>query len=207
MTSYFVGDVPAEDIVIEPARAGIAIDLEPFSSASITFRGPDGAEVLSAGFMATILTETVTIEWPNETILDSPGVYELMIVLEGLHAQETLSPERIVVEVQGSGWYTLDLARTDWLDAPEQDISLHNLLEAAKTEILAWAPALSQGELPPYNWRKAQLMHARTLWNADKADTNSGQIGFDSFAIPTPKALEKNTRAILRPKTPNPVIG
>lgn len=210
MTAYFTGDVPAEDLVIEPARGGVAIDLSPFSSVETVFRAPDGSEILSSGFLASIEDESLVVEWPSETVLEEPGVYQLTPILEGTgDVRETLAPVRIVVEEEGSAWYTLELARLDWPDAPDHDgdgdYVLWEMLEAAKEEVIAFAPTLDEDERAPLRYRKAQLMHARTLWNAGHSDSN-GQIGLEGFVV-TPKSLEKDTRELLRPRTGRPVVG
>ncbi len=208
MTSYFVGDVPAEDLVIDPARGGTAVDLDPFDEVTVTFRGPDGEVIESSGFAASIDTDTVLVEWPDETILDTPGVYELSLTLESTGGLlERLTPIRIVVEEQGTGWYTIDMLREDWPDAPDEDVKVHLLLEEAKSACLAYGNAaeLDEDGRPPYRWRGAQLSHVRTLWNAGEGDSD-GQVGLGGFVV-VPKSLEKSTREILRPKTISAVFG
>lgn len=213
MTAYFVGDVPAEDLVIEPARGGVAIDLAQFTSVEIVFRAPDGEVIESSGFLATIDGETIVIEWPSETVLEESGVYQLTPIIEGATDQrETLAPVRIVVEEDGSPWYTLELARQDWEGAPEPtdfngagDYVLWELLEVAREEVEAFGTTVAEDAAVPRRFRKAQLMHARTLWNAGTSDT-SGQVGIEGFVV-TPKSLEKDTREVIRPRTGRPAMG
>lgn len=213
MTAYFVGDIPAEDMVIEPARGGVAVDLAPFTGVEILFRAPDGEIVLSSGFLAEIVEETIVIEWPAETVLEESGVYQLTPILEGAgDVRETLAPVRIVVEEDGTAWYTLELARLDWPDAPTPtdfsgagDYVLWELLAAAREEVEAFGTTLAEDERAPMRFRKAQLMHARTLWNAGNSDAN-GQVGLEGFIV-TPKSLEKDTREVIRPRTGRPVMG
>lgn len=204
---YFVGDVPAEDVVIEPARGGYAIDLAAFTDATVALRAPDGAIVDSSGFLATIDDETVVIEWPTETVLDTPGTYQLGILLEGPgDVRETVSPTRLVVEEEGTGWYTLDLAREDWDSAPTSDVILADLLDVARLAVLAYARPLAEDALVPTNYRKGQLMHARNIWNVDKGDAGDGSMGMDGYVV-TPKPLDWNIKQLLRPKTATPAIG
>jgi hypothetical protein len=213
MTAYFTGDIPAKDLVIEPARGGVAVDLAPFDTVETVFRAPDGSVIESSGFLADIDGETIVVEWPSETVLEEPGVYQLTPILEGTgDVRETLAPVRIVVEEEGSAWYTLELARLDWQEAPDPtdfggagDYVLWELLEAAKEEVIAFAPTLDEDVRPPLRYRKGQLMHARTLWNAGNSDTN-GQVGLEGFVV-TPKSLEKDTREVLRPRTGRPAVG
>lgn len=209
MTAYFIGDIPAEDLVIEPARNGEAIDVTPFTTATPTLRDPDGV-IVTASFIATIVgtgvDATIVVQWPNANVLDTVGVYQLSLVLSGVGPQERLSPVRIVVEAVYDGWYTLDLARADWADAPDDDMTLSDLLTAAKSAVLEYGRALAEDELPPTNFRKAQLMHARTIWNADKGDSADQSMGLGGFVV-TPKSLEKSTREVIRPRRGIPVVG
>ncbi len=202
---YFVGDVPAEDVVIEPARGGYAIDLAPFDTALVSLRAPDGTLVDSSGFLATIEDDTVVVEWPTETVLDSPGTFALALVLEGPgDVRETVSPTRIVVEEQGTGWYTLDLAREDWDDSPSSDLVLADLLDVARAAVVAYAPDLAVDAPVPTSYRKGQLMQARNIWNADKGDAGDASMGMGGYVV-TPKPLDWNIKQLLRPKSPNPV--
>lgn len=204
---YFVGDVPAEDVVIEPARGGYAIDLALFDTATVEFRAPDGHVVESSGFLATIDDTTVVVEWPAETVLDDPGVYELALILEGTDdVRERVTPERIVVEEQGTGWYTLDLARADWDDAPDSDLVLHDLLDAAQHAVVTYAPALVDGAHVPTSYRKGQLMQARNVWNVDEGEPADASMGLSPFSV-TPKPLDWQIKQLLRPKSATPVMG
>lgn len=208
MTTYFVGDIPAEDLVIDPARGGNAIDLTPFNEVTVTFRGPDGSVVESSGFTATIEDESVVVEWPGETILETPGVYELSLTLEGAGGvTERVSPTRIVVEEQGTGWYTIDMLREDWDDAPDEDLKVHMLLEESKRAVLAYGreAEIDENDRPPLVWMGAQLSHVRTLWNAGEGDSD-GNVGLGGFVV-VPKSLEKSTREIIRPKSVNQAWG
>jgi len=209
MTAYFVGDVPAEDLVIEPARAGMAIDLAPFNAVTLVLRDPAGEIVDPSGLTAALDAGegTVTVTWPTTTILGSAGIYELTVKLTGTGSKkETLSPERIIVEAEGTGWYTLEQARLDWPDAPDADYLLYDYLTVARGQVLAYAPDLDEGELPPPNYKKAQLMQARNMWNADKGEPNTGEFGTGAFIV-TPKPLDWAVKQMLRPRTGRPVMG
>ena len=104
------------------------------------------------------------------------------------------------------GWHSLVSARYGWVDAPWQDSLLGDLLEVAKIQCVAYAPALGEDVLAPVNYRVAQLMQTRNLWNASKADPSSGGIGEDNFVV-RPYPMDWVVKNILRPKRAVPVVG
>ncbi|MCU1439992.1 MAG: hypothetical protein JWP85_989 [Rhodoglobus sp.] len=204
MTAFWVGDIPAEDLVIEPARAGVAVDLTPFDSVSVVFRDPLGEVVESSGFLAEIVDDTVVVEWPTESLLDSAGVYELGLALESSGGfRETVAPVRIIVQ-DNDGWHNLDSARDGWADAPDNDDILWELLEVARNDVEEYAPILEEGARPPSHYRKGQLGHARNTWNASEV-SSSGTIGMDGYAI-QPKPLDWAIKQMLRPKNVRPGV-
>jgi hypothetical protein len=97
------------------------------------------------------------------------------------------------------GWHTLDTARDDWRDAPGFDAWLYELLWTARNDVLAYAPALAASQRPPLNYRRAQIMQARNLWNAGKVDPASGGMGEDTFVL-RPFPLDWTIKQTLRPK-------
>lgn len=216
MTAYFVGDVPADVLVVEPARGGLAIDLAPFDTVTVVLRGPDLAPVDDHGITAAIDTDTVEVTWPGASVFDAEGIYEIELTLEagsGGSALERVSPIRIVVEEQGTGWYTLDLARHDWADAPDPtdfdddgDIVLWTLLQGAIVDVTTYAPTLAADAPPPLRYRQAQLMHARNVWNVDKGDAATVDMGLGPFVY-RPRPLDRSIMQLLRPKNPRPAIA
>lgn len=204
---YYVGDVPAQPLVIEPARNEEPIDLAPFSQADAQLYGPDGVPVLTPGFLAVIAEDVILIDWPESSPFDQPGIYELRVVLSNLSTEvrERLPLVRLVADTD-DGWHTLDTARDDWRDAPGFDAWLYELLWTARNDVLAFAPALTAGQRPPLNYRRAQLMQARNLWNAGKVDPASGGMGDDTFVL-RPFPLDWTIKQVLRPKRAVPTIG
>lgn len=206
MTAFYLGDNPSEDLVIEPARNGQLIDLSNFDDVEVVFRDPSGETVLSSGFLATIDGETVVVEWPAESVLEDPGPYELSLILESSGGfRETVKALRIIVQDPANGWHTLDSARDDWDDAPDGDSTLYDLLDIAREAVTEFAPALEEDELPPLNYRKAQLMQARNVWNATEVRP-SGEVGADGYVI-VPKPLDWQIKQILRPRRGVPVVA
>jgi len=104
-------------------------------------------------------------------------------------------------------WHDLDSARTDWRDAPANDMQLQTLLDVAQTQVEAYGPlTLEEADPVPTNYRLAQLMQTRNLWNANKVDAGSGQIGDDTFAI-RPFPMDWVVKNVIRPKRGVPVVG
>lgn len=205
MTAFYVGDVPAEDLVVEPARRGEAIDLDPFDTVSVVFRDPAGETIDSSGFLAEIDGQTVVVEWPDESVLDDPGPYELSLILESSGGfRETVSALRIIVQDPADGWHTLDTARDEWGDAPHDDSTLYDLLDVAKDAVTEYAPALGEDALPPNNYRKAQIMQARNVWNSDEVSP-SGDVGMEGFTI-RPHPLDWAIKQLLRPRRGVPFV-
>lgn len=204
---YYVGDVPAEDIVIEPARNSEPIDLTPFDQVDVTLWDAAGVEVEGSGFLGSIVGDQVIIEWPGDTPFADAGLFTLHLVLTSSTGpqRERLAPVYFVVQ-DDDGWHTLDSARDEWTDANSaDDMRLYVALSIARQQVIDFAPALAEGARPPLNYRQGQLMQARNIWNASKVDP-SGGIGEDSFVI-RPFPLDWMIRQVLRPKTAIPAVG
>lgn len=103
-------------------------------------------------------------------------------------------------------WHTNDTAREQWLDAPDDDDQLSDLLEVAKEQILAFAPARNDADPVPAGYVVAQLMQARNIWNASQADPANGGIGPDGF-VSRPFPLDWMVKQLVRPKRGVPVVG
>jgi hypothetical protein len=205
--AYYAGDIPAEDLIIEPERNGQLIDLTPFNGAEITLRSFDGTEVETAGFITSIIDDRLVIEWPEDGAFTSAGLFTLQITLTNTATtvRERVAPYQYIVQGD-DGWHSLDTAREQWENAPENDLKLYSILWAARQEITAYAPPLDADTRPPVNYIQAQVMQARNIWNAAKVDPASGGLGEDSFII-RPFPLDWMIVQILRPKTAIPRVG
>jgi hypothetical protein len=124
-----------------------------------------------------------------------------------------------------TGWLTDQEIVDNWPDAPESDFMLSLLNESAIAACTAFAPeidtyvqtpddGLSPGEhllIPPApttvpaNFKHAQLIQVRNLWNASRVDPN-GSTGQGDFAV-TPFPLDWQVKALLRPNNPRWVVG
>lgn len=203
---YHVGDIPAADLVIEPLREEQPVDLTPYDGVEASL-WLDGDEVLTPGMLATIDNGLIVVEWPTTTVFDEAGIYELRLTaVNDIEGTRERLPLVYLVADTDDGWHTLDSARNAWPDAPPYDAWLYELLVVAKQQVLDYAPKLEAGARPPVNYRKAQLMQCRNLWNATKVDPASGGMGDDSFVI-QPFPLDWMVKQVLRPKTGVPVVG
>lgn len=205
--AYYTGDIPAEDLVIEPALSENGIDLSLFDEVEVDLRGTDGVVIESAGFLASIVDDHIEVEWPTESLLTEPGLYRVMLTLTSAEGRrQKLSPAWIVVQGD-DGWATLDMARDEWADARTlADVILWRLLDTAKGDVLAYAPALPDAAPIPLRYAEAQIMQARNRWNALKVDPASGGLGEGDFVI-RPFPLDWQIKQLLRPKQAVPVIG
>lgn len=208
MTHYYVGDIPSEDLVIEPARSDEEpLDLSPFTDVDVELIDPAGVAVTSSGFIGSLTAGAVIIEWPGDTVLAAPGLYALRVNLTtvaGTGPRERLAPIFIVVE-QDSGWADLALARDELKSDQISDVKLWRLLEIAKLQVLEYAPAITDQTRPPAHYVEAQLMQAKTIWDAARVDAG-GEVGGESFSF-SPRPLDWQVKQLLRPKRGVPVAG
>ena len=201
--AYYVGDIPAEDIVIDPARDGEPIDLAPFDELDSTgeLRTFEG-DVVDADFLITFdgdPVDQIVLEWPATTVFATPGLYTLTVTLIGDTAREKLAPVYIVAQ-EDNGWHTLDSARDEWGvgHAPQSDRRLFQMLELARQQVAAYAPALDDDAAVPLNYRQGQLMQAVNLYNAARVDPASGGDADDEFVL-RPYPLDWMVKQVLRP--------
>lgn len=121
-------------------------------------------------------------------------------------------------------WHTVASARDQWADAPYDedggDDTLLELLAVAKNAVRAYAPTAGDGYVidddgyivpgdagaVPDNYRAAQLMQARNIWNSSKASPSSGAFDDGTYALSS-FPLDWQVRQLLRPKQGRPVIA
>lgn len=104
------------------------------------------------------------------------------------------------------GWSSLAGARNLWPVGLE-DGELQTYLDAARQAVEAYAPALPSGETTvPEHWVLAQVMQARNLFNAARANPASGDVDAVGYALAA-RPLDWHVRQILRPKRGKPVVG
>lgn len=104
-------------------------------------------------------------------------------------------------------WHTPETARL-WLAGTDlDDALLEVLLEVAKSEVLAFAPALAEADAntPPVSYVYAQIQHAQNKLNASRVGPG-GDVGDGTFAL-SPFPLDWSIRQTLRPKRGIPRVG
>lgn len=203
--AYYTGDIPAEDIVIEPARNSEPIDLAPFNEADTTvvLRDFQGV-IIPADFLVTFEADVVILEWPETSVLTTAGLCSITVTLIGDTAREQLPPVYLVVQEE-DGWHTLDSARELWAMAPQNEFRLFMLLELARDQCAAYAPALAEDAPVPPRYKEGQLMHARNLLNAATVSPD-GNTGDDDFVL-RPYPLDWMVKQMLRPQRGVPVVA
>lgn len=210
--AYYTGDIPADDIVIEPARGVDPIDLAGFVEEDTevelrTFNGDPVTATFGVQFIDGGIDDVdrIALTWPTEdSVLLEPGIHTIAVTLVGASSRERLAPIPVIVQDE-NGWHTVDSARLEWVDAASiDDLRLHMILELARQQVTAYAPALAVDERPPANYRHGQLMQAQNLFNAGRAE-GGGESGDDFVLRPFP--LDWMVKQTLRPKTGVPGVG
>jgi hypothetical protein len=201
--TYWIGDIPALDLVLEPARRGEPITLADFTAAQtqVELRTFDGV-LVPAVFTVTFDTDDiddidrVILTWPSASVFTIAGLHTLNVTLSGVAGspRERLAPVYLVVQAD-DGWHTLDSSRIEWPDSDGlSDVQLFQVLELGRQQVAAYAPKLALNTRPPVNYRHAQLMQARNLLNAGRAEGE----GEGEFVL-RPFPLDWMVRQTLRP--------
>jgi len=205
--AYYTGDIPAHPLVIEPP-----FDLDEGCTATARILNPTGAEVATPAAACDAQQRQITVTITSPSPWDEPGIYRLiLVVMFPAGAQQRVPAVPLVIQgdTEIGTWNTLDSARgwDGWPDALHiDDHSLYRLLDVARGEVIAYAPALPEDAPIPENYRMAQLMQARNRWNAARVDPSGGDADNTSFAL-TPFPLDWDIKQVLRPKSARPVIG
>jgi hypothetical protein len=194
---YWVGDSPATPIEIDLFSDE---DTAAYPAALVSLYGPEGA-LVSTFPMQPVVDQTIVLTLPMDPF-DEPGIYNLTVRLMGTDGHLVTLPDVPLVVQARTGWHSLDSARADWEQAPASDVTLHNLLETARIECQAFAPARA---MVPANYRAAQLLQARNSLNAGQVQP-SGDFGSESFQM-TPFPLDWKVKQLLRPLTGRPLVG
>ena len=138
--------------------------------------------------------------------LDQAGVYTMAVTLVTADGGRMRLPAVYLVAQSEDGWYTLDQAREDWLDAPSSDGRLLELLAlSCKNKSLSSRRALVDGAPRYARYKAGQLNQARNLWNSGKVDPASGAMGDDSFVL-RPYPLDWMVKQVLHPKHGVPAV-
>jgi hypothetical protein len=194
---YWIGDKPYQDAIVAAPEG-------TWSSAIIFLVSPRGTHRP----LDTVLEDGVAIAtWPNDGFPDA-GLYSLESAFtadDGM--REHGEPVPIVVQSSQDGWHTVQSASVDWPDSAQvQPHVLYQLLEVARQAVSAYAVPSELLEQPSANFRMAQLLHARSLWNVSKSSTGS-VVGSEAGYTIAIRPLDSTVRALIRPPRAVPVFG
>jgi hypothetical protein len=186
---YYVGDNPATPITFDLYSEE---DFSAYTSATVSIVNPLGATVATVGAVP-VEEETITFAIPAGSLL-TPGIYAFDVLLLG-EGMVTLPSVAFVVQ-EANGWHSLESARREWRDAPEDDAQLFAILDAAREQCLEFAPETAG--LVPLRFRQAQLLQARSLWQSGSV-SQDGALGGGEMSV-TVFPMDWTVKALLRPK-------
>ena len=203
---YYTGDVPTAALIVSPSLNGEPLTVNAADTAEVLLTAPDGDEIST--LTGTIDEDDVQVTFPGTTVFTDPGIYTLTILIDyDAGGIQQADPVRLVVDDTSAQWATLALTRDQWVDARTmEDALLYELLELSKVQILEYAPALADGVAVPLQYRLAQIVQAKNVYNSSLVDAGSGDIGNDTFTI-RPFPLDWQVKQMLRPRRGTPVVG
>jgi hypothetical protein len=195
--SLWVGDVPQS-----PTRAdftdevGNVVQINGFDSWEAYMLSPEG-EVLGS-LSGEDHGNHLEFTWEETTLLEIPGIYKIIVTFfDPLGVEIQCEPFSFVVQ-EIDGWLTLETTRAQWSDAPLDDVFLHQILETAKAQCVAYAPALLLGAQVPVTYLQAQLLQSRAIYQSVIANQQDS-VGVEGFQVRV-FPLDFTIRAMLRPK-------
>lgn len=198
-----LGALWVNDVPTSPTRAdfvdetGNTVQISGYASWSAYMLSPEG-DILGT-LTGSEHGQHLDFTWPTTTILETPGIHQIIVTFfdtpGGVEIQ--CEPYRFVVQ-EIDGWLTLEQARQLWADAPLDDVFLALLLDTAKEQCVAYAPALLLGAPVPARYSQAQLTQARALYQSTIANQNDN-VGVEGFTVRV-FPLDFTIRAMLRPK-------
>lgn len=111
-----------------------------------------------------------------------------------------------------TSWHTLETARDQWIDAPDEDETLEELLEVARGQVVAYAPerktdpiVAPDSIIVPVAYRLAQIRQTQNIWNAGSVDPAGGMGDGTDFVI-RPHPLDWHVKQIIRPRGATPSV-
>lgn len=129
-----------------------------------------------------------------------PGILTIRLTAVKGSQRQSVEPLRLVVEDPATPWHTLASLRREWLEAPDDDLQLFELLmdarEACEAYLRDVGGALPDEVTPAH--RKAQHLQAKAIWTA-QSTTVQGAVGEGEYA-PTVFPLDWHVRQLLRPR-------
>lgn len=194
--SMYVGDRPdtPSDIYFHD-ETGNPAATNHFNTLASTLYNPAG---VSLGNLTTVVQDGhgIRVTWGTTSLFTVPGIYTLrskFTVTNDLLV--SAEPLQIVIQAL-DGWLTLEQARNLWADAPLDDVLLYQILETAKAQCIAYAPAFTG--VVPLSYVQAQGLQARAIYQSVIANQQDN-VGVDGFQVRV-FPLDFTIRAMLRPK-------
>jgi hypothetical protein len=189
MASFLAGDSPVADFDYDiPAAA---------DSPGVTLTIAVEDQTLPATIIGTGLVGT----WRGLT-LPAAGMYPVLAAVTADGRTERALLDWLVVVDPDDQWHNVLTARLEWAGAPEADGTLARLLDVARDQVTAYAPAAIA---IPERYRAAQLMQARNTWNASLTNADQ-QVDVGGFTV-TVRPLDWAVKQLLRPLTATKAFG
>lgn len=168
--------------------------------------GVDGVRYPGTVAIVDPIAGALSVTWAPAVDVTPAGIWALdvKIATAALIAQASWA---FVVDV-ASG-LTLEQARAEWRDAPDNDVTLRRLLDVALEQVVEYGPRhvadeIAAGGPIPSRYVQAQLSQARNLLNSARMNPE-GAIGGDGFSF-SPFPLDWVIRQTIRPKRGKAVI-
>lgn len=152
---------------------------------------------------ATIAGTGLVGSW-RALALPVPGMYPVYARVGADSRTERALVDWLVVVDPNDEWHDVISARLEWAGAPEADGTLYRLLDVARDQVEAYAPALA-GKPFPERYRAAQLMQARNTWNASLSNGDQ-QTDVGGFVVSI-RPLDWAVKQLIRPLTTSKAFG
>jgi hypothetical protein len=98
-------------------------------------------------------------------------------------------------------WLTAGTIKTVWSSPPGNTETVSMLLDAARDQVLEFAPVLAEGAPIPARYVLAQGMQARAIWEAHRAAISPDadpSVGIDPYSVRI-YSMAKPIKDLLRP--------
>lgn len=197
LSTLWVGDIPESPMRWDfEDENGNIVHIGEFDTWHVDLYDPN--HVIIGSMNGTPTGNHLELTFGEPSLATVAGVYYLQFRFTNGGIM-TAEPYEFLVQ-ESTGWLTLEMARSQWADAPIDDILLWQILESARVQCIEYAPKLAAGAHIPLNYVHAQLMQSRAIWQSLQANQNDN-IGIDGFAVRV-FPLDFTIRALLRPKRP-----
>ncbi|WIA98032.1 hypothetical protein [Curtobacterium sp. MCBA15_004] len=215
MAAFILGDTPVADFdydepdAVDAPGATVAVSVAGQTiEARATGRAIEGSwdtlTLPAAGIYPVYVV--ITIPAPPTVVDGGNASSTFTSVLDGGNASTVYVPsartQRVLVDWlvivdPEDPWHDVVTARLEWDGAPKADGTLHRLLDVARDQVEAYAPALAAGQPFPERYRAGQLMQARNTWSASLSNGEQ-QVDVGGFTVNV-RPLDWAVKQLLRP--------